>query len=135
MTVFWCLKVFRDRHKLLDPRHGALTLLLADGETLWLELAHQVLQLFHLEPQLLVPELQGLDIVTRKGGGGGLGRADLTQEEREADLVTKDEEKDKQEDEGEEGDDGDLVDDRDVVEQPREHLANSLPQPEHKNSS
>ena len=120
--------------ELLDPGHGGAPLLLGDGETLGLELAHQLLQLIDLEPQLLVSELQGLDIVTG-GGGGRLGRADLTQEKRKADLVTKDEEKDKQEDEGEEGDDGDLVDDGDVVEQPREHLANSLPKPEHRNSS
>ena len=137
MFTFVCLQIMlvSDRDQLLDPGHGGPgPLVLGDGETLGLELAHQLLQLIYLEPELLVLELEGRDIVTREGGGG-LGRGDLTQEEGEADLVTKDEEEDEQEDEGEEDDDGDLVDDRDVVEEPREHLANSLPEPEHKKPS
>ena len=113
--------------QLLHPGPGVLArhlLLLRDGDQL--RPGHQLLELRHLQLQRLVAQLQGDDVTAGARRGGG---ADLAEEEGEADPVAEHEEEREEQHQAEQQQQGQLVDEGDVVEQTREHLADSFSEP------
>ena len=113
--------------QLLHPGPGVLArhlLLLRHGDQL--RPGHQLLELRQLQLQRLVAQLQGDDVAAGAGRGGG---ADLAEEEGEADLVAEHEEEREEQHQAEQQQQGQLVDEGDVVEQTREHLADSFSEP------